>query len=955
MGVKRVRSAVVLQLVFGIAATVLSCGNSAAGDRSAQTQASRLETLDLNLQSVEVGDKSAPRDRWDPDYVVNGVGRDPRALFAWVRRNTWWIAYRGVLRGPVGVLMDGQGNSLDRSLLLATLLQKAGHSARLAHGELSREQAGALLPDLVSRQATPFAASGDTDTELAKRLQTTAAQFIRGEVGAARVPAAPDIEGILSRLDARVIDQTKRLLRAVNRPDLAEDWRSRLSIAVAALQNHWWVQRRNGNGWVDMDLLSADGASLTAATETIPLEDIAAAVPHHEIALRVIAEQWSSGVLAERLALEQVLRPADLIGQSVVLQFWPTAPITGSDQADAAKSDYRSVALDQREWAAVLLTGRMTLNAAVLPESGDDPDAPKGGPMAALAGGFGGAFQTSRARSSSSEHRTLSAVWLEYEIRVPGEQPRTVRRTVFDLVGPAARANGASVALTLNDSLRLARSSSLTMRTEILPLACQIAPEFVTHLIAESLLGNRELLHGAAYGNVAPGSSVALDLTERSAPTVNALYALALARQANDQTGRTYIDRPALLTSHSYPKVAGTGVTIVEATDVVVNHFGVSLAVPDAFEARVAQGVRDTNAEALLRGPGALGNAADAYAARPMWITLTSPDETVVDGLKLPADMRRRILDELNAGYVVVVPQSPVPMKAGPFAGWWRIEPATGNTLGFGDNGWGVATSEYSANSGRGGAAGRLFINASKRFVAGFAGMYGWCLAPLIQHRVGDQGLKLGLQLAAADSVGECVGDAIFVGALATLPLVVLTTNRGARAPMPPEPPSNENAGPTKTKPLPDAKTHPDLSDTQPDLSDTSPDLSKTSPDRSKTQYDPNSQPAEPEPKQPRTRPKTVAEAAENLAQARQRMLETREESFRATGEFVRYRASEPNPAQGYEGDPAFNPEVDKALEAEASQKSNEAVRALNEWKQAQRDLRDLEAANRRAAGKSGL
>ena len=76
--------------------------------------------------------RDAPRDRWDPAYVVKALGRNPDTLFAWVRENTTWIPYRGVLRGPMGVLMDRQGNSLDRATLLAALLVEAGHEARLA-------------------------------------------------------------------------------------------------------------------------------------------------------------------------------------------------------------------------------------------------------------------------------------------------------------------------------------------------------------------------------------------------------------------------------------------------------------------------------------------------------------------------------------------------------------------------------------------------------------------------------------------------------------------------------------------------------------------------------------------------------------------------------------------------------------------------------------------------------
>jgi hypothetical protein len=78
--------------------------------------------------------------------VVEQLGRDPQVLFEWVRDNTWWIPYRGVLRGPAGVLMDRLGNSLDRSLLLDSRL--ASHAAE----EARQKQCAHLLTLTLTRK-----------------------------------------------------------------------------------------------------------------------------------------------------------------------------------------------------------------------------------------------------------------------------------------------------------------------------------------------------------------------------------------------------------------------------------------------------------------------------------------------------------------------------------------------------------------------------------------------------------------------------------------------------------------------------------------------------------------------------------------------------------------------------------------------------------------------------------
>src|SRR5687768_2154209 len=102
-------------------------------------------TLDRALRLVDAMDREGPRDTFDVKAVVASAGRDPVKLFEWVRDRTHWVCYAGALRGPVGVLMDRVGNSLDRSLLLAELLRNAGHKVRLMRAELTAEQAQALL------------------------------------------------------------------------------------------------------------------------------------------------------------------------------------------------------------------------------------------------------------------------------------------------------------------------------------------------------------------------------------------------------------------------------------------------------------------------------------------------------------------------------------------------------------------------------------------------------------------------------------------------------------------------------------------------------------------------------------------------------------------------------------------------------------------------------------------
>ena len=372
------------------------------------TPAALNAALANSLRAIEDGERDMPRDRWDPAYVAEALGPDPQQVFAWVQANTSWIPYKGLLRGPVGVLMDRLGNSLDRALLLATLLRQPNRSVRLAHGTLSEEQAFELLPDLlILRHGGRFEPPEQGDDS----LSSVAATYQLDEVSVRRtlVAQADSWERKRTQLRERAPEQARRLAAAVGRPqaDQADAvLRSAVDVvlrsAVDALRDHWWVQMLDGGTWVDLDLVShAAAASLTAADRTLDPENVPDDL-RHRVMLRVIAEQWSNGVLTERVALERMLRPSNLIGVPVVLSFipgnWPKAfPLANMSPAQSV----RALALDQREWTPTLTVGKTPYTRSTIRESGDlgaGPELTGGGGLA----GFGSALEDALGPSASS-------------------------------------------------------------------------------------------------------------------------------------------------------------------------------------------------------------------------------------------------------------------------------------------------------------------------------------------------------------------------------------------------------------------------------------------------------------------------------------------------------------------------------------------------------------------------
>lgn len=97
---------------------------------------------------------SGPDDPTDP-YIINeaaALNHDPQQIFNFVRDNIAYQAYNGSLRGARGTLWSKAGNALDRSSLLVALLQASGYTAQYVTGTLTQTQAQPLILSMFQGQ-----------------------------------------------------------------------------------------------------------------------------------------------------------------------------------------------------------------------------------------------------------------------------------------------------------------------------------------------------------------------------------------------------------------------------------------------------------------------------------------------------------------------------------------------------------------------------------------------------------------------------------------------------------------------------------------------------------------------------------------------------------------------------------------------------------------------------------
>jgi hypothetical protein len=678
--------------------------------------AQKLERL---FDALEEAAKEIPRDTFDPKAIVEKVGKNPEKLFEWVRDNTYLVPYRGSLRGPIGVLMDRMGNSLDRSLLLHELLTIAGHKARLARGRLSAAQAKRVLNE--SRPVPPggaLAAGEESSESMGELINKYAGKYglDPDELQSTARIMTMQQQHMAEEVAQRVEDQTKAILELVGEPEIDIRAAERAK-AIETLRDHWWVQWKGSSGWIELDSTLPEakaGEILVEVEATQQANDIDEAL-QHRVTIRVVIERWEDGKLEEEPVLEHALRPSKLFGKRIALRHVPLNWPEDFDLFAEGKplERLKKLVLEEKEWLPVLTVGSEQIAQSSFTHLGEVKDEP-GERLASPAeefssgaggviGGMTGALSGGEREDKEKKEPRLTAEWIEYGIHVPGEQLRTIRRQVFDLVGPASRAMIQSAKSTLSEVPHFKHGQTLLKEIEVLLQASGFSSEYILHLLVNSFLSDQELLLTLLRDGDLQRRKGLAEHIRMVMPPPGPEYGLAFLRWRSSRLrSGIFLDRPNVLShwkslkwSSDNELKASYWMDIVDNRVAVQSHLEESL-----FKLRLNQGVLDTNIEALLmkdlsKTPE---NTAELFTIGRVrdvkWVTLQGPDALDGQDLQIPIDIQARINQDLAEGYVVLAPRRMLSIENRQMYAWWRLDPTSGSILGIGASGMGAAFSE---------------------------------------------------------------------------------------------------------------------------------------------------------------------------------------------------------------------------------------------------------------------
>ena len=674
------------------------------------------------LAAIEALRGGLDRERFDVARKAAALGSDVGALFGFVRDHIAYDAYAGVLRGARGTLMAGSGSAADQSVLLAALLGAHGHTVRFAEAELPVDVAarlvdgmGALAPRAVMAESERQQLEAGVLADFGLDPQAFAAQSERRMVAR---------QALLDAVVAESARHGQIIGDALSAADLtvAGDAAAARQARLAAARGHVWLQVQEGETWVDLDPSLPGSAVGSRMAEPV----VHRALPEdlfHTVAIIVSIERKDGEALESVEVGGWQMRVADVMDAGLPAFWIMTAPADATPPSNASQdtqgfieqvlavqgermstvSAFRPVLVSSD--GEIDIGSAFDLGGRVLPDDAQTRLAMEASDS--LEEGLGGVTDiiggliTGPDEAASEGGPMLSAAWVEYRISGPGFETLSHKRTILDHIGLAARAAGDTEAQRDDDATRAALASIY----EVLVSGGPVDEDFAIDKMLSMFLANRPMLSALVDSqNGLPALDNATLASTASYPNRLLTYLLLQQEAARGAAGdqRAYqgiagivVGQQEFARDEAGADTFRRGIDIVEAAmsingDAVAfqRRYGTAIA---SLERQILDWMMAVECADCERA-GAAGATNIVAAALDQGIPLLAlgpGDSQALAGAALTPDVRQRIAETIAAGYVVVAPSRAPRLNDRETMAWWRIDPASGATMGVHESGTG--------------------------------------------------------------------------------------------------------------------------------------------------------------------------------------------------------------------------------------------------------------------------
>jgi hypothetical protein len=700
--------------------------------------------LDLLYAGMDMLNSKIDRSLFEIDALADRLGSDPVAIFHFVRDQIRYEPYTGVLRGALGTLLCRAGNSLDRSLLLAALLQKAGLKTQIASAQLTAQQAQPLV-NRMFEPVKPVPPSVPAIAELAPALAAAVGadqgKFTRA-VDVLRRAGEEQKKKLLNYAD----NQTSSLLSLFGKAAIDPVITPKDKL-LAEASDHYWVQYQDPSGqWVDLDSSFADaelGKPIVPATTAFAADSVPEGLFHNlQVTLTLRVAQivdGSDGPVTDEILIDKQLRIADQQGKDIVALSAPV-PLSSSPGLSLAQALAAT-----KGFQTALQVGNDVIPGKYFDLDGQVSDQP-GGPVGAvvqnaggigrsvggIAGGIGGAL--GGATSTEAATRIVGA-WADYTLISPqphGDKPMS-HRYHRDIVAAAQvtawsvnSPDGSRQVPTKLDKAQLRQR--LFWRAQLLPVVGAIAGDYPGYLAVKLISENHswiDALAKTAFGSSQIGSlpnlsnppplqnlylaegaiRLANDVGQSKFPAVRSYFGtpglVAYEKRVDNTTDRAYIrrgydivafpSRTAVNDASPSSQMRRDAATLSLLGGVIAAELESGLTVPpkgSSGESTHGPASFSTSAASVLRAASETG--VPVVLLKPGAVGLKTLTET-----SMPDSVKAELSATLAAGNDLVVPTKPIVLDGREQLAWWRFDPTSGEVIGVMPGGRGQAMEEY--------------------------------------------------------------------------------------------------------------------------------------------------------------------------------------------------------------------------------------------------------------------
>jgi hypothetical protein len=694
-------TAIVVLLLVAVSSPPTPASLADGRDDSAQ----KLQRLDSFLAGVDRIEGLIDRSSFDVAAIAKKNNYDVDDLFALVRDKMGFQAYQGVLRGALGTLLEGAGNSLDQALLLSSLLQAGGgkRECRFVSGTLSARKAAELVQSMFRQRDQ----SGTPSLELPplpdtlRELGISQPEFER-RIAEAESAGDAFLEEVRKNVDAELRSVVHLL--SERKTKLSTDPENDLSQLVAAARNHFWIQINDGKGWTDLDPCFPDskpGRTYCAPEKTWDNLDAEC----HRLGVKLTLEQLAGGRLRIQ-TLYQNSRPlADLQGKTVSLTIFPEGLDLSGLQASSAAGDIAKRIDSLARFQPVVDFGAEREYGRPFDLQGNHYIFQAGSYQAAAEEGFAGLGRRMRTlRPGTKDQETqLAALRLEISLTAPGGAERLFSRDLVDRLDTAGRAAGKfAISSEWQDFERL--RMALFLNFSLLPVCSRFNEDFALSRAFQFLFEKRELLREA----------VRLDSGETPTPFSELSGQLdlfpfhLLALTLLESSGLTeilpgqacgYYAHPALYGFEESLDLSAQGQVVYRSGYDLMAH-GIRIALPRGKEADVSSallshglllsnlesellkemndGIQPLSTQAVMKSAANLGTSL---------LLLQPGEQEKLSTLKIKEKAKALVRKDMESGFLVILPESEVPVEGRPAAAWWRLDPGMSSLIGVTETG----------------------------------------------------------------------------------------------------------------------------------------------------------------------------------------------------------------------------------------------------------------------------